>query len=70
MKQATQKKRLIQLYFVLTGTLLTAPAYAYLEPGTGSMLLQLVLGGFGSLAVIIKLYWNSVVGMFCRFKKD
>ncbi len=37
-----------------------APAYAYLDPGTGSMLLQLLLGGVAGALVIGKLYWARV----------
>ena len=37
----------------------TTPAYAYLDPGTGSLFLQLLLGGVAGLIVIIKLYWHS-----------
>ena len=45
---------------------LTAPsvALAYLDPGSGSMLLQLVLGGLAGLAVIAKLYWHRLLGLF------
>jgi hypothetical protein len=31
---------------------------AYLDPGTGSMVLQLVLGGVVGLLAIAKLYWR------------
>ena len=41
-------------------------AYAYLDPGSGSMLLQLVLGGLAGLAVIAKLYWHRLLGLFGR----
>lgn len=33
-----------------------APAYAYLDPGTGSMMLQLLLGGVAGALVVGKLY--------------
>lgn len=36
------------------------PAHAYLDPGSGSMLLQVLLGGFAGLAVIGKLYWRRL----------
>ena len=37
-----------------------SPAYAYLDPGTGGMLLQLLLGGaFGAL-VVGKLYFSKI----------
>ena len=43
---------------------LSSPAYAYLDPGTGSMLLQLLLGGFAGALVIGKLYWHRLKDMF------
>ena len=36
------------------------PAFAYLDPGTGSMMLQLLLGGIAGALVIIKLYWHRL----------
>ena len=35
-------------------------AHAYLDPGTGAMLLQLLLGGVAGLLVILKLYWHRI----------
>jgi len=32
-------------------------AFAYLDPGTGSMLLQVILGGVAAVGVALKLYW-------------
>jgi membrane protein implicated in regulation of membrane protease activity len=46
------------------------PAYAYLDPGSGSMLLQLLLGGVAALAVILKFYWNRFLSLFGRDKKN
>jgi hypothetical protein len=40
----------------LAGT--TVPAYAYLDPGTGSMILQVLLGGVAGVALAGKLYWH------------
>lgn len=34
----------------------TGPAWAYLDPGTGSMMLQLLLGGIAGAMVVGKLY--------------
>jgi hypothetical protein len=39
---------------------------AYLDPGSGSMLVQLLLGGIAGAAVIVKLGWQrlrSMLGM-------
>lgn len=47
---------------IATVFLLASPhaAHAYIDPGTGGMLLQLLLGGVAGALVIIKLYWFRV----------
>lgn len=46
---------------LLLWTLLAeARPQAYLDPGSGSMLLQVLLGGFAAVGVIAKLYWNRL----------
>ena len=37
------------------------PVEAYLDPGSGSMLIQLRLGGVAGLAVILKLFWRRIL---------
>ena len=37
------------------------PAYAYLDPSSGSVMLQIVLGGIAGLAVIVRLYWHQLL---------
>jgi hypothetical protein len=52
---------------VIVGCMLVvseSPIHAYLDPGTGSMVLQVLLGGFGALGVIGKLYWHRVTSLF------
>lgn len=39
----------------------TAPAYAYLDPGTGSMILQVLIGGIAGLALAGRFYWNRLL---------
>ena len=45
---------------------LEVPVEAYLDPGSGSMLLQILLGGCAAVGVIAKLYWNRVTSLFTR----
>jgi hypothetical protein len=40
------------------------PVLAYLDPGSGSMLLQVLLGGVAGVAVIAKLYWGRLLSLF------
>ncbi len=37
---------------------------AYLDPGTGSFLLQMLMGGVAGGLVLIKLYWGIIKGWF------
>jgi len=34
---------------------------AYLDPGTGSMLMTAIAGGVGAIAVTAKLYWGRLL---------
>ncbi len=47
---------------VLAAALAAAPteAFAYIDPGTGGMLVQLLLGGVAGALVIVKLYWHRI----------
>ena len=38
-------------------------AFGYLDPGTGSMLLQVILGGVAAVAVAVKLYWFRILAV-------
>jgi hypothetical protein len=44
------------------------PAHAYLDPGTGSMIVQLLLGGVAGAIVILRLYWDRFKAFFGRGK--
>ena len=41
-------------------------AYAYLDPGTGSIILQMLLGGVAGAMVVGKLYWYQLTSFFRR----
>ncbi len=59
-------KRIAFVWFVGTTTLLlsTSGAYAYLDPGTGSIILQGLLAGIAGGLVVIKLYWGKLKSLF------
>jgi len=40
------------------------PAHAYLDPRTGSIFLQIVLGGFAGIAIIVRLFWTRIKEKF------
>ena len=49
---------------------ISRPAFAYLDPGTGSIVLQLLLGGVAGGLVVCKLYWHKLKGIFVRETSD
>ena len=38
----------------------TLPAYAYLDPGTGSMLIQSIIGAVAAVGITLKIYWHKI----------
>lgn len=45
-------------------TFLAAPSYAYLDPGTGSIILQSVLAGIAVAMGVLRLYWYRLKAFF------
>jgi hypothetical protein len=39
---------------------------AYLDAGSGSMIIQLLIGGFAAAGVAMKMYWKRIKGIFGR----
>lgn len=50
--------------------LASAPAHAYLDPGTGSMILQGLIAGIAAGLMVLKLYWYKIKAFFRREHKD
>ena len=49
--------------------LIATDVFAYLDPGTGSMLLQVILGGIAAVGVALKLYWHKLRAALGMAKK-
>jgi hypothetical protein len=56
------------LFYAIFLTLVAAvtPVHAYLDPGTGSFVLQMLLGGVAGAGLLIKVYWRKLQGVFAR----
>jgi hypothetical protein len=56
---------LFRVALVLAGCLAVAsPAEAYLDPGTGSMLLSAVIGVAAAVGLAVKMFWYRLLGLF------
>ena len=43
-------------------------AHAYLDPGTGSIILQAIIGALAAIIVALKLYWHKFL-VFLKIRK-
>lgn len=55
---------------VLLGIMPTGIAQAYLDPGSGSLIVQIVIAGILGLLVALKMYWGRVIGFFSGRKPE
>ncbi len=58
-------KAITLLITCFLGALATSgPAYAYLDPNSGSLILQILLGGFAGIAVVLRVFWGNFISLF------
>ncbi|MCL6430639.1 MAG: hypothetical protein K6V36_07215 [Anaerolineae bacterium] len=60
-------------FFVCACVLLAfpPPAYAYLDPGTGSLIVQLLVAGLLGVALTIRLFWRRIrAGVALLFRRE
>ena len=59
---------IIVLLVLSVGIAVPLTAQAYIDPGSGSLILQVFIGGGVAIIVAIKLYWKKIVA-FVTLKK-
>jgi hypothetical protein len=52
------------LLAVLASLLLVREAHAYLDPGTGSYILQILIASLFGALFMLKVFWGRIVGFF------
>jgi hypothetical protein len=68
---AREMKLKVSIAAVLALAAATTPAFAYLDPGTGSMLLQGLIGGVAAASVVLSVYLQKIKETYARwFKRD
>jgi len=45
------------------------PVYAYIDPGTGSALIQGLIAGVAAAGMTLRIYWHRIARFFGRKKK-
>ena len=60
-------RRRASLGIALVGLLLLArPAHAYLDPGSGSFIYQILIASLLGASVAVKIYWRKIKRLFVR----
>lgn len=54
----------VLIFFSLFLVIPCFPVYAYLDPGTGSLLLQALLGGLAAVGTALTLCWSKIKAFF------
>lgn len=62
--------KLIAALLCCAALAVAAPAHAYLDPASGSMFLQLLLGGIAGAALFFKLAWRRIVDWVRPQRRD
>lgn len=62
-------KSVFSIFSLVCLALLPINAFAYLDPGTGSAMLQGILGALAAIAMVLKLYWHRLLRML-GLRKD
>ena len=62
-------KSTFSIVTLLCLVILPINAFAYLDPGTGSAMLQGILGALAAIAMVMKLYWHRLLRML-GLRKD
>ena len=60
-----------KIIFFLSFFLFTSSAHAYLDPGTGTIIVQAIVGAFAAFFSTLYMFWEKVKIFFRKvFKKD
>lgn len=51
------------------GVLWARPAHAYIDAGTGGLLVQMLLAGVAGAAVLTRMYWQKLKALIVRREK-
>ena len=60
-----KKLRFMAVFFALT----PLTAHAYIDPGSGSALMSIIIGAFVAVGLAIKTFWYKITGIFKRGDK-
>lgn len=63
-------KNLVFCITAVTVFLWAQPAFAYIDPGSGSAIVSAVIGFFVAVGLAVKTYWYKIKSIFSSSTKD
>jgi hypothetical protein len=64
------RRRVILLWLAVQLAGFSTAAHAYLDPGTGSILVQSLLAGIAGAAAVVSLYWQRLKAFFANMRRQ
>ena len=61
---------MVKLISYLVLLFFSSPAYAYIDPGLGSLIFQSLVAGFAVVFGFASLYWQKIKHFFSMFRKN
>lgn len=65
-----RQKRAVILWVAVQLAGFSGAAHAYLDPGTGSILIQSLLAGIAGAVAIVSLYWHRLKAFFVNLRRS
>ena len=63
------RKRPIVIWVAVPLAGFASAAHAYLDPGTGTILVQSLLAGIAGAVAVVSLYWQRIKAFFVNLRK-
>lgn len=69
MRRFASRAAQVAFLTVCLSLLVIPPASAYIDPGSGSLIFQVVVGAAMAVSLGVKVFWRRITTFFARFKK-
>ena len=63
-------KLMLLLSLVILNAVLFDEAFAYLDPGSGSIIIQTLIGALVGVGIAVRVYWERIKIKFSSFGKN
>ena len=67
------RKRIFTIVVLLglfVNGLFVSEAFAYLDPATGSLIIQVIIGTLAGIGITLKIYWHRIKEKLTNIKKQ